>query len=224
MKTPTKTGKKAASTVTLKEQAYQAIREQILKNHLPSSTPLTEEQLSAALNISRTPIRAALQKLTYEKLTIQDATGHIFVSTITRKDVENLTVLRARIEPLAIELASFPIDAEKIELLKKDCSVQSALVEEHPEDDYRYAILDTQFHTDIAALCDNSILADTFNYLAPTVIRVHILTGTLNPYKETAIEEHLELIHYLERGKKDFAMLALKEHVMQVGNRIMTSL
>lgn len=219
-----KAKKTSASTVTLTDQAYQAIREQILKNHLPSGTPLTEEQLSSTLNISRTPIRAALQKLTHEKLTIQDATGHIYVSTITKKDVEDLTILRARIEPMAIELASFPIEDAKIDLLKKDCSVQSALLQEHPGDDYRYAILDTQFHTDIAALCDNAILADTFNYLAPTIIRVHILTGTLNPYKETAIEEHLELIHYLECGKKEFAMLALKEHVLQVGSRIMTSL
>ena len=62
---------------TLKEQAYEQIRQAINTNALKPGTFLTEEQLSSMLSISRTPIRSALQQLVYEKLLSQDATGHM---------------------------------------------------------------------------------------------------------------------------------------------------
>ena len=49
----------------LKDQAYQAIKQAIYSNTLVPGTPLTEEQLSSTLSISRTPIRSALQQLVY---------------------------------------------------------------------------------------------------------------------------------------------------------------
>ena len=61
--------------ITLKDQAYEQIRQAINTNTLKPGTALTEEQLSSMLSISRTPIRSALQQLVYEKLLSQDGTG-----------------------------------------------------------------------------------------------------------------------------------------------------
>lgn len=80
--------------ITLKDQAYEQIRQAINTNTLKPGTALTEEQLSSMLSISRTPIRSALQQLVYEKLLSQDATGHIYVSTITEKSVQDTSKVR----------------------------------------------------------------------------------------------------------------------------------
>ncbi|WP_342759151.1 GntR family transcriptional regulator [Kineothrix sedimenti] len=211
-------------TLTLKEQAYNSIKEAILLNKLEPGTPLTEEQLSATLSISRTPIRSALQQLVYEKLAACDVTGHIYVSTITQKDVDDITVMRSNLEPLGIELISFPVAAEKLHKIKEIQKAQRELVEKHSEDNYQYALLDTMFHNEIAHLCDNSILVETIENLGPIMIRINILSGTLPPYKENAIEEHASIIRFLENNQKDFAVLAMREHVKKVGERIITTL
>lgn len=99
---------------TLKEQAYEQIRQAINTNALKPGTFLTEEQLSSMLSISRTPIRSALQQLVYEKLLSQDATGHIYVSKITEKNVTDASRVRIALECMALDCAEFPIPTEKL--------------------------------------------------------------------------------------------------------------
>ena len=48
---------------SLADQAYEAIRAAIISNQLTPGETLTEEALAEMLGISRTPIRAALQRL-----------------------------------------------------------------------------------------------------------------------------------------------------------------
>ena len=211
-------------TVTLTEQAYTSIKEAILLNQLTPGTPLTEEQLSSLLSISRTPIRTALQQLVYEKLAVADTTGHIFVSTITEKDVDDVTVMRTHLEPLCIELAEFPIAQEKLARLEEIQRQQEELLKEQPEDNYHYATLDTEFHIAIAHLCDNTLLRETIENLGPVMVRINILSGTLPPHKEMAMKEHADIIRYLAAGQKEFAVLAMREHVKMVASRILVSM
>src|SRR3954451_6001522 len=49
-----------------REAAYIAIKEAILAGQLGPNQPLTEEQIAASLNISRTPVREALAILEHE--------------------------------------------------------------------------------------------------------------------------------------------------------------
>ena len=210
--------------VTLTEQAYTSIKEAILLNQLKPGTALAEEQLSSLLSISRTPIRTALQQLVYEKLAVADATGHIFVSTITEKDVDDVTVMRTHLEPLCIELAEFPLSPEKLARLQEIQRQQETLLVEHPEDNYSYAALDTEFHIAIAHLCDNILLRETVENLGPVMVRINILSGTLPPHKEMAMKEHAEIIRYLADGQKEFAVLAMREHVKKVASRILVSM
>ncbi|AZN39637.1 GntR family transcriptional regulator [Paenibacillus albus] len=51
---------------SLREQAYQIIYERIISNQLAKGTVTSEVQLSQQLDMSRTPIRAALQQLETE--------------------------------------------------------------------------------------------------------------------------------------------------------------
>lgn len=50
-------------TKSLRQQAYETIREWIAVNRLPKGSVTSELQLCGMLNMSRTPIRAALQQL-----------------------------------------------------------------------------------------------------------------------------------------------------------------
>ncbi len=208
-------------TVTLKEQAYTSIKQAIYSNTLKPGAPLTEEQLSATLSISRTPIRSALQQLVFEKLATTDNTGHIYVSKISEKDVHDITVLRLNLEPLAMDLAAFPISNESIQQLKDLIEQQSALFESGSVNNIRFAELDCDFHSCLAQISDNSLLIETVQKINAMMIRILVLSGTLDSYKKSAIEEHKLIIQYLEQGQKEFAKVALQEHIKKVGSRML---
>ena len=53
------------------------------------------------------------------------------------------------------------------------------------------------------------------------MIRILVLSGTLDSYKKKAVEEHELIIQYLEQGQKEFAKVALQEHIKNVGSRML---
>lgn len=209
--------------ISLKNQAYESIKQAIYTNSLKPGEALTEEALSTMLQISRTPIRSALQQLVYEKLATKDATGHIFVSTISEKDVENITYVRSNLEPLAIDLISFPLPEEKLGYLKQLYSKQLESFTADPDDNICYAELDYEFHSAIAELSDNSFLYETVSNINTVMIRINVLSGTLKTHKEQALQEHKTIIEFLEKGQKSFAKLALTEHISNVRGRMFTN-
>ena len=61
------------------ERAYDAIRSAIVRGALTPGTALGEDELAAALGISRTPVRSALQTLLAEHLVESGPRRQIFV-------------------------------------------------------------------------------------------------------------------------------------------------
>ena len=210
-------------SITLKDQAYNSIKHAIYTSELKPGTPLTEEQLSSLLSISRTPIRTALQQLVFEKLAVADSTGHIYVSTITPKDVSDTNMLRSVLEPLVIEQCKFPISDETIKKLRGNYENQTELSSDVPEDNLKYAQLDKDFHCLIASLSDNEMLIETIEKLNTVMVRINVLSGTLKYHRQNALKEHASIINYLENGQMEFAKLALSEHIKHVENRMFSS-
>ncbi|MGN1023164.1 MAG: GntR family transcriptional regulator [Lachnospiraceae bacterium] len=206
---------------TLKDDAYQAIKKAIYDNTLPPGTPLVEEQLSRQLGISRTPIRAALQQLVFDKLAVQDNTRHLHVSTLTDKDVHDMTVIRGALEPLALEEAAFPIASEKIAELEALLIDQRMALEGEKSDLIRYAELDREFHTALAACGDNDLLIETIRNVNSVMVRYNVLSGTLGSHVQEALEEHAQILEFLKKGEKDFAVVSLRNHIKKVSGRIM---
>jgi DNA-binding GntR family transcriptional regulator len=91
---------KPPRTETLTEQAYRVIEEQIATLHLKPGDVLSEQMLSAAFNIGRTPVREALQRLAREGLvTILPRKG-ILVSEINPRSQLLVLEVRREIERL----------------------------------------------------------------------------------------------------------------------------
>src|SRR5690349_6314077 len=89
-----------ARAQTLTEQAYQAIEEQIATLRLKPGDVLSEQMLSAAFTIGRTPVREALQRLAREGLvTILPRKG-ILVSDINPRNQLLVLEVRREIERL----------------------------------------------------------------------------------------------------------------------------
>ena len=101
---------------SLTDKAYSAIKSAIMSNELTPGTVLAEENLASQLGISRTPLRAALQRLQHEEIVMQNGKNMV-VAEVTERDVRDISVVRIQLEPLAIRLlaqngGSFSIESE----------------------------------------------------------------------------------------------------------------
>ncbi len=203
---------------TLEQTAYREIKNEIFTLEFAPGSMLTEKQLSEKLEISRTPIRAALTRLLYEKIVSEDATGHIYVAKTTVKEVQDITAVRLALEPLALDGPGLTDD-----IIKSISSIYKAQKEvdlDAPEGLITFSKLDCDFHCVLAEISDNEVLKTDIKSLNSAMVRCNVLSGTLQFNVPEAIKEHHEILSYLKAGRRDFAKLALTDHINYVNRRM----
>ena len=89
-----------------REAAYQAIKEAIFSGSIGPNQPLTEEQLAASLNISRTPVREALAILEHEGLIGPRNGRGLYVCAMTRAEFVAIFVANETVEPYLVRRAA----------------------------------------------------------------------------------------------------------------------
>lgn len=84
--------------VPLKEQIYQSLL--LMFTTMDFGQRLIERDITEALGVSRTPVREALARLASEGYIVSTGYGYR-IPTVTAADIENLTEIRALLEPVA---------------------------------------------------------------------------------------------------------------------------
>lgn len=204
---------------TLEKDAYERIKDEIFTGLYPPGTMLKENKLSEHLNISRTPIRTALQQLLFEKIVSEDSTGHIFVAKPTRSEVQEITEMRLALEPIAL-MNPDGLHKEIITDLESLTNEQSKINSNDMHGLIKFSKLDSDFHSKLSEFSNNSLLKESIKTFNSMMMRCNILSGTLAINIPEAIEEHRNIIDYLKKEKYEFARLALSQHLNRVNERM----
>ena len=88
------------------ERAVLGIRELVLRGEFHAGERLSEVELAARLGVSRTPIRAALQRLEEEGLLESTLPTGYLVRSFTEADIFDAIEVRGTVEGLAVRLAA----------------------------------------------------------------------------------------------------------------------
>lgn len=204
---------------SLSDKAYEIIKEAIISNKLKPGEILAEEKLAEELQISRTPIKAALLKLVYEEIAEINQSKNVVVSDITQKDIEDITLVRESLESLAVLLLKDNITKKQIDEIKSKYIEQLHMIENNKNEDF--IELDYEFHVKIAEYTNNSFLREMIKKANLTTKRFLILSGTVNQYGSMANKEHKEIIDYIEKGEFELASEAMKKHLQNVNKRML---
>ncbi len=105
--------------VTLTDRAYRLLEELISTLQLPPGTVLSELTLAQRLNIGRTPIREALQRLARDGLVVVLPRRGVLVSEINLRTQLRLLETRRVLERLMAELAAERASDEECESFAK---------------------------------------------------------------------------------------------------------
>ncbi len=156
------------SPMSLAEKAYDELIRRITRLDLPPGIVLAEKSLVEELQIGRTPIREALQRLAMEGLVIHRLNRGMFVSEITYSDVQEIYEFRSLIDGHACRLAAqraTPAQAAKL------LEIHGALVQATKDDDIdAYVQLDREFYSILSKASKNSFLVETI----PRIFNLHL--------------------------------------------------
>jgi DNA-binding GntR family transcriptional regulator len=97
---------KTGLPVESQRRAYEKVRELILLGQLKPGARVSQVQLAAELELSRTPLREALRRLETEGLVQLDFNRRLRVAPLSVPDLESLYALRILSEPLAVRLST----------------------------------------------------------------------------------------------------------------------
>ncbi|MED7646748.1 UNVERIFIED_CONTAM: GntR family transcriptional regulator, partial [Bifidobacterium breve] len=89
----------------IKEAVYEALRKTILLGEIPSGERINAKNLSENLNISRTPIRYALERLDEEDLVERKTGIGVIVKGISINDAYEIFDIRKELDVLATRKA-----------------------------------------------------------------------------------------------------------------------
>ena len=192
-------------------EVYQKLEEEILSGVYKRGDALTEIALSERLGVSRTPVRAALQRLREEGLVeIYPNRGAVVVG-VTVDDLVDTYKIRMRLEGLASSMATGRLsDEAKKELIE---SVELSEYYMTKGDTEHLKDLDTNFHNTIYEASGNRMLARILGELHRNIKSYRKLSLTVPGRLERTVKEHREILNAILEGNADEAERLTQLHV-----------
>lgn len=196
----------------LSEKAYRLIKEKVVTLELPPSAVIDEHVLMRELELGRTPIREALQRLDSEGLVNIVPRRGTFVNDISVTDLQKIFELRIILEGFCARLAARRITDEQLEKME---SVLQELEQLRDGDPRALMSIDKRFHRLLYTSADNEFMTDVLNRLYDLSLRLWYLV--LNRLEEVrhSIEQHRDVYQALKDGDADRAEALIRKHIVE---------
>ncbi len=201
------------SKKSLVDEAYEKIRQKICDFEMLPGQSISDFKLCKELNMSRTPIRQALQKIEDDGLIRHDGMGTGYtVCDITPEEIVDLFDARISIELNCIELAF------KRGILKEDITsliyFNEKMNEANLKDKMKQQFLyDQKFHDKLVYLSHNTRLIKFNDSLLLQFNRMRVLSYLERSYQQKAYDDHSCIIKHIQEYELDYVLKALREHI-----------
>lgn len=195
---------------------YAKLRELIVRGRLAPGARITETDAAARLGVSRTPVRAALQRLAQEGYVVVTDSGlrhRPVVAPLTREDATELLHIVAEVEGLAARYAASLNPKRRGELAAELRQLNEALArtaQARRPDVNQVFELDQTIHRRLVEAAAGSRLLSLHEAIKPQAERYgRVYAAALTDEIPTSVEEHTQLIQAVETGDPDAAQRAI---------------
>lgn len=192
------------------EHVYQLVLEGIVAGKYGQGSRLRERELSELYDVSRIPVREAIQRLEQDGFVETFPRRGAVVRRLTLTDVNELFDVRLCLETFAARMAATRVAAGQPagrlqELLDE---TRNAIDGGRSDDVVR---LSAEFHAEIVRLSGNRLLIES---VKPLFGRMRWIFGLAhNRSNELQRDEHMELCHAILAGKSDLAYSLAYSHI-----------
>lgn len=193
---------------TQSDSVADQIRRLILNGRFRPGQPLRQDALSEQLNVSRTPLRHALQSLADDGLVEMSGYKGAKVARFDRQMVIDLFEMRLLLEPLALESAFK--HHSKVDFAKAEIALDAAEAGQEPS---KLSELNWDFHHALYRPSDRHTLLKSIERLNKASALAEVIANSIAIRPEKSAAEHRELLHACRTGDKASAISLLREHL-----------
>lgn len=187
------------------------LQDEIESGRLPPGALLDERALAARFDVSRTPVREALQQLAARDLVRIAPRQGITVSRLSISKVRAILEFIAELESLAAKLAARRVDeALRQQLDESMARCQDAAVSGGAAE---YALANALFHEIIYAGSRNVYLAEQIRHSRRLIQRYRVKDFQTKQQIAKSLQDHLKVTRAIQNGDEMAAAQAMLQHV-----------
>jgi len=208
--------------LTIKEQVYQVIKESILNEQLKPGDRIQEVQIAKDLNVSRSPVRSAINELIGEGLLESIPNKSVKVRRLSEKEILDTYEFRVMLERYAIEKVVARLNPEIDRTLAEfsrqfmECCTYDQLL--------RYVEVDTKFHTFLVEAAGNDMVFETLHRISVLVTPFRVISLKSKERFQASIDEHTGIIDAIRAKDAHLAVQRCESHLTLAKNEIVAYL
>ena len=195
---------------TLADRVFDRLERDIISGVYKKGEILTELRLVEELGVSRTPIREAMRRLAQERLIREGPKGSVVVG-ITKRDLEDILLMRVRIEGLVAYFAAQNRTQEQLDEMLHTLELQEYYVSRG--DTPHVVEMDVRFHDLIYAMADHQMLTDALEPMLRKIMKFRRESMDILSRAERSVREHRKLYETIAAGERDRAESLMTYHV-----------
>lgn len=213
------------SQLTLKERAYQEVRRLIITGEIKPGDFLSERSLVERLEMSRTPIRSALDRLEIEGFIRQAPKQGVVVQEISINRAFDIYELRIAIESHVVnKLAQQTIQEDEVKRIEEILKQQKALIDSEIYNNASFLAflsLDFEYHNELIKIVDNKEFIQIMDQIQDKLL---LIASNVFRKQENRMlvsyEDHLRIFEHIMSGQNKEAVEEMVKH-LEYGKQIL---
>jgi DNA-binding GntR family transcriptional regulator len=199
--------------VKASDRAYDALRSEIIEWELPPGSVLAEVEQSVRLGVSRTPLRAALARLTADGLVTQQTGRGLVVADVSIDNIRELFEVRRALEEQAARLAAERGQVDVFAALEREFLSASDLLSESDPGRHAYYDLVRRFDEALDDAVANPYLVTAMRGLRTHLVRIRRHAKDDSTRLRSAAAEHLMIVQAIIARDPELAAHATHIHL-----------
>lgn len=198
-------------SATARHEVYRRMRQAILDVQMLPGAPVSEHGLAAQLNVSRTPVREAIQRLASEELLQVIPQVGTRVARIDLARIRDALFMREAVESEAVARMPMPLGAGAAQRLQTSLKAMEAA--RRASETRELLRLDEEFHQLLLTLAGHGGVWRYVLEAREMHRRVRILAQTTPDAARASARQHHDIVDALVAGRPAEAARTLREHI-----------
>ena len=192
---------------------FSTLKQKILDLELKPGQPISENEICAQFDVSRTPVREALRRLQEQGFVHTVPYSGTYVTLLNLKDIKQMIYMRVAVELMVMRDFMKIATPMMYEEIRHQIRLQELMIQEpdfEPEQFYR---MDARMHAIWFAVTDKAKLWEFIQAQQLHYTRFRMLDFVTETDFTRIIREHSRLLELLEMQQEKELEEALKEHL-----------
>jgi len=199
------------SGMTRSDLAYKQIKDWLQNSKTKPGEIISSYRISQTLNLSRTPVTAALKKLEHEGFIEIIPQVGCSIRQPNSDEAREDFLIRAVLEGFACEIATERYSQADLDRLKS--IYQESILASREQDSIHYAKCNKEFHQTISNLSGNRRLIEIVNRFWENLTYQFVGNTFVYERNQVSVEEHGAILEAIEKRDAQVARRLMESHL-----------